>query len=138
MGKARKTAILKAYAREWGEWREAPVTDEIRSKYPHLKHVSRIWANNRYEVQAFEVKTDIGGIWQIGVIRHGDIEKITWEELQRIIHELYGPEIVAVEMYPPIADEWQTKHNLRILWILPATYDVPFGLHVAGAWGRPA
>lgn len=135
--KTRKTAVLKAYAREWGAWNEAPITDEMRQEFPHLMHVKHIWANQRYEVQAFAVDSSIGGIWQLGIIRHGDIAQITWGELQRIVHELYGPEVTAVEVYPPIVDEWQTKHNLRVLWILPATYELPFGLHRPGAWGKP-
>lgn len=133
---ARQTAILKAYARTWGEWKQAEVTDKMREEFKHLKHCQRIWANNRYEVQSFQVNTAIGGVWQLGIIRHGDIAQIEWSELQRIVHELYGPEVTAVEMYPPVAEEWQTRHNLRVLWVLPATYQPPFGLHLPGAWGK--
>lgn len=135
---ARKTAILKAYAREWGAWREVPVTDQMRQEFPLLMHCKHLWANNRYEVQAYAVETAIGGVWQLGVIRHGDIAQIEWKELQRIVHDLYGPEVHAVEVFPPVAEEWQTKVNVRILWVLPATYEMPFGLHMPGCWGKPA
>ncbi len=137
MGKARKTAILKAYAREWGVWNQTEVTDQMRQEHPHLMHCSHIWANQRYEVQAFICTTGIGGVWQCNLIRHGDLERISWEEIQRIIHDLFGPEVVAVEVYPAIVDEWQSKANLRVVWILPSTWPLPFGLHLASAWGKP-
>ena len=135
---ARQTAILKALARTWGEWKLTEPDDKIRSEHPHLRHCKCIWANNRYEVQGFVCETPIGGVWQLTVLRHGDLEKIMYSELQRIIHELFGDDIVAVEIYPALADEWQTKTNLTVLWMLPKTWPLPFGLHVKGAWGKPA
>lgn len=137
MGKARKTAVLKALARTWGEWTTQEPTDEIRRQHPHLKHCKCIWANNRYEVQGFICETSIGGVWQLTVLRHGDLEKITYGELQRIIHELFGENMVAVEVYPKMSDEWQTKTNLTVLWLLPASWSLPFGLQMPNAWGKP-
>lgn len=136
MGKVRKTAALKAIARTWGDWRMIVPTDEIRQEHPHLLHCKHIWANNRYECNAYSVETSIGGVWQLNVFRHGNLEEISWTELQRIVHEIYGPEAVAVEVYPGIAEEWLTKNSVRVLWVLPATWSLPFGLHVAGAWGK--
>lgn len=137
MGKARKTAILKAFAREWGVWRQTECTDQMRSDFPHLMHCKHIWANQRYEVQAFVCETSIGGVWQLGIIRHGDIEAIAWGEIQRIVHDLFGSEVVAVEVYPAIEHEWQTTTGLRVIWILPSTWPLPFGLQLASAWGKP-
>jgi hypothetical protein len=135
---ARKTAQLKAFARgPWTPWSEVEITLEMRGDHAQLEHCKHIWANNRYEVQAFEVDTAIGGVWQITAVRHGDIEPIEWHEMQRIIHELYGPEVTAVEIYPPIAEEWDTKVNVRVAWILPSTWPLPFGLARSGAWGKP-
>jgi hypothetical protein len=138
MTKVRKTALLKSLAKTWGAWQEAAVTDELQREHPHLLHCQHIWANNRYEVNAYIAQTPIGGVWQVNVFRHGDLEQITWPELQRIVHELYGPEAVAVEVYPALVDEWRTKSNLRILWVLPNTWPLPFGLHLPGAWGQNA
>lgn len=139
MKRARQTAVLKAYARgEWTKWDPVVITDKMRNDYPQLKNCSYIYANNRYEVQIFELATAIGGIMQMTIIRHGDIEKISWEEIQRAVHELFGPEVSAIEIYPPIQFEWQTNVNLRVVWILPSTWELPFGLHLPGAWGKPA
>jgi hypothetical protein len=139
MGKVRKTAYLKALARSWGSWSMTVPDDKLRAEHPHLRNCTSIWANNRFECQAFPCNSSIGGVWQINILRHGDLEAIEWGELQRIVHELYGPEIVAVEVYPSIDSEWkgQTKH-LRVLWILPSTWPLPFGLHLPTAFGKPA
>jgi hypothetical protein len=110
----------------------------MRVEYPMLAHCARIWANQRYEVQSFAVETAIGGVWQLGIIRHGDIERISWEELQRIVHELFGLEVTAVEVYPSIENEWRTRVNVRMLWVLPDTWKLPFGLNLPTAWGKPA
>jgi len=135
---ARKTAVLKALARTWGEWKLTEPDEQLRAKFPQLKHCKSIWANNRFEVQCFSCESAIGGVWQINIIRHGDLEQVTYAEAQRIIHELFGEDMVAVEIYPALADEWHTHSNPRILWILPSTWPLPFGLHVKGAWGQPS
>ena len=135
---ARKTAQLKAFARgPWTPWSEVEITDEMRGDHAQLEHCKHIWANNRYEVQGFQVETPIGGVWQITAVRHGDIEQISWDEMQRILHELYGPEVVAIEIYPPVVEEWRTKTNVRVVWIMPSTWEIPCGLMKPGAWGKP-
>lgn len=134
---ASKTAILRAYARHWGQWQETPLTDAIRAEHPHLRHCMKIWANQRYECQLFPVQSSIGGIVQVGIIRHRDLAAIEWEELQRIVHELFGPEVTAVEVYPPYEYEVAMKSRLRVLWVLPTNWPLPFGLHLPTAWGKP-
>lgn len=137
--KVRKTAYLKSLARTWGDWTMTEPDEKLRAEHPHLRKCTSIWANNRFEVQCFPCDSKIGGVWQLNILRHGDLEAIEWAELQRIIHELYGPEIVAVEVYPSLDTEWKgsTKY-LRVLWILPSTWTLPFGLHLPTAFGKPA
>lgn len=137
MGKVRKTALLKAYARTHTPFEQVEITPAMRHDFPNLEHCSSIWANSRYEVQLFTVNTAIGGVNQMVVSRHGNIEDMTWEELQRIKIELFGPEAVAVEVYPGIAEEWRGVKHIRVLWILPTTWPLPFGLHLPGSWGKP-
>lgn len=136
--KVRKTALLKAYAKMWTAFEQVPITEQMRDDHPQLKHCLAIYANSRFECQIFAVGTSIGGVQQLVVCRHGDIAKIDWEELQRVVHELFGPEVTAVEVYPSIQHEWQTKTNARVLWVLPSTWELPFGLEKPGAWGKPA
>ena len=135
---ARRTAVLKSYAREWGAWNTVEVTDQMRQENTLLMHCKGIWANNRYEVISYAVETPIGGVWQLSIIRHGDLEPISWGEIQRIVHELYGAEVTAVELYPPLEAEWKTHANPRQIWVMPMTWERPFGLDRPGAWGSKA
>jgi hypothetical protein len=137
MTKTRKTAILKAYARRRTLFMQTTITDEMRQQYPHLAHCRAIYSNSRMEVQLFACESPIGGVMQTTLIRHGDIEKLSWQEIQDSLHEIFGPDAVAVEVYPAIVNEWQTKTGLRVLWVLPGTWELPFGLHLPNAWGKP-
>ena len=134
--KARKTAVLKSMARQWTPFEKVEITERMMLDYPLLMNCKAIYANSRMEVQMFAAETSIGGVMQVTFIRHGDIEQLTWEEIQRALHEIFGPEVVAVEVYPALVDEWQTKLHLRVLWVLPSTYSLPFGLEKIGAWGK--
>ncbi len=135
MPKVRRRQLVKAAARHWQPWREVPITEEMRDRHPHLRHCTSILSNHRVEAQIFTVDTAIGGVSQCNLVRHGDIEALSWEELQQIIHELFGADAVAVELFPALANEWKQKTRVRVLWVLPSTYEIPFGLHKAGAWG---
>ena len=136
MTKVRKTALLKALGRTWTPFERVEITESMRSEYPLLMNCSAIYANSRMEVQMFAVDTSIGGVMQVTFVRHGDIEQLSWEEIQRAIHEIFGPEVVAVEVYPALQDEWVTNLHLRVLWVLPSTWQLPFGLEKIGAWGK--
>ena len=107
------------------------------TEHPLLMHCYAIYGNSRIEVQMFKIDTAIGGVMQTTFIRHGDIAPLTWEEIQDALHELFNPETVAVEVYPALADEWQAKTNIRVLWVLHSTWPLPFGLQMASAWGKP-
>jgi hypothetical protein len=133
---ARRTALIKAAAREWTPFEQVEITDKMREAYPLLKGCTYLYKNSRYEVQIFSIETPIGGVNQATIIRHGDVATISWEEIQRIIHELFGDDVTAVEIFPALKHEWKTKIGLRVLWVLPEGYELPFGLHVKGAFGR--
>ncbi|MGO8746204.1 MAG: hypothetical protein ACLQNE_09460 [Thermoguttaceae bacterium] len=45
-------------------------------------------------------------------------EGITWDELQQIKDEYLGPDVSAVEFYPP-ADGVVNELNMRHLWEVP-------------------
>ena len=135
--KMRDRTKLKLVAREWTPWQSIPVTEEMREQHKHLRYAEQILTNSRFEVQTFPCATPIGGVVQATVIRHGDIAPISWDELQRIVHEIFGADVTAVEIFPPLEHEWHTSVGLRSLWILPSTWQIPFGLHAEGSWGRP-
>jgi hypothetical protein len=101
-----------------------------------LKGCSSILANSRFEVQLFNCASDIGGVVQMVVRRHGDIAKIEWDELQRIKNEIFGEEYSAVEFFPPKELEWHINREIRVLWVLPQSWVPPFGFHLSSAWGK--
>ena len=139
MGKAaRKTALLKAYARQWTALEPVAITAEMRANWPLLKHCASVYANSRLEVHIYQLETEIGGVNQVTIVRHGQIEDVTWEDAQRAVHEIFGPEVTAVEIYPPYEYEWSTKLRIKVLWVLPYTWNLPVGLHFPNAWGKPA
>jgi len=139
MGKAtRLRTKLKSVARHWTPWESVPITEEMRTDHPHLAHCKEILANSRFEVQLFHCASNIGGVVQMNVSRHGDLEKISWEELQRIKKEIFGNTVVAIEIYPAKLSEWTIAREVRVLWIMPSSYQLPVGLHLPNAWGCTA
>lgn len=132
-GQRMKYAIRRA-AKEWSAWREVPVTDELRQKHAILEHCSKIYANSRCEVRLFNLGSAIGGIVHVIVARHGLVDYVTVNELQRVKNELFGIDKLAVEIYPTgVTDLGKTRH----LWVLPAGYDLPYGLEKPNAFGEP-
>jgi hypothetical protein len=62
---------------------------------------------------------------RLGMIRHLRIWRIDrkpimcqWDVLQRIKNDMLGPEVQAVEVYPPV-DELVNETNMRHLWEIP-------------------
>lgn len=137
MKKTRQRTILKAVGRHWTPFEAVPITDAMRSEHPHLRYCHSIFGNSRFECQLFACASSIGGTMQVNIRRHGDVAPITQDDIKRIVFELFGPESFAVEVYPPPALDVKLNAAIRTLWILPANYDLPFGLHKATAWGRP-
>ena len=124
---------MKTVAREWSAWTEIKITDEIRQSAPHMRHVHRIFYNSRFQVDMFEVKSEVGGIVQCCINRHGQIELATWPEIQRVKTELFGPDHFAIEIYPDEVVEFTMQ--TRIIWVMPAGWRPPCGLHLRTAWG---
>lgn len=131
---------LKALARTWGEWDRIVPTEQQKAEHPISENVSVCYSNNRYGVQVYECfieKLGLAGetITQVTIGRHGDLESITWDELQRIKNELIGEDRVAIEIYPPVR-QLVNQANLRHLWVFHQGYTLPFGLHLPTAFGR--
>jgi len=127
---------VKALGRFWGDWTAVDVTEEMKVSNPLLRFASNVFTNNRYQVDVFPFACPgIGGIQQLCVTRHMDVEEITWDELQRIKAELFGDDVTAIEQFPAEHLSWKIQRKVRVLWILPRDYVLPFGLHFEEAWG---
>ena len=138
MGRAtRLRTRIKAVSRHWSEWTPVEVTAEMREKHPHLEHCGQIFANSRFEVQVFPIACPgLGGVQQVCVTRHGDLERISWDDLQRVKRELFGEHSLALEVYPPDDCETHFKREIRVLWVQPVGHILPYGLHLESAFGR--
>jgi len=130
---ARKTAALKALARQWTPFARIEITPDMRAQYALLRHCHSLYSNSRMEVQCFAIESSIGGVMQVTLKRHGNVEEVTEDDMRRTLLELFGPAATAVEIYRAIEEKWK----IRILWILPATWKLPFGMHLSTAFGRP-
>lgn len=128
---------LKTIGKVWSDWESVPVTDRMRTEHQYLKNVHSIFRNSRLSAHMFSVTTPQGAFMQVDFKMHtGD--EISWEELQRAKRELFSPDAVALEIYPAAAIEWNSAHNIRILYVCPTSYELVFGLHLPTAFGGQA
>lgn len=81
---------------------------------------------NEYVVMVRDVETD-WGIIQHACIRNTENTDIPWAEKQRIKNELFGAELIAVEVFPK-ESELVDQANMYHLWILPTDMNLPFGI----------
>lgn len=129
-------AHAKRMARVWTQFKEIPVTDKFITENKIFEHCQSMWVNSRFEVMCFAQATTMGAFMQVAVRRHADLDVITWEDMNRIKNEVFSPDSVALEMYPPADKQWKPAYPVRIMYVVPTTWDPPFGLHHPGAWGR--
>jgi hypothetical protein len=111
----------------WSPLEEVEATRMVRAHDFGLSGLRRAWTNNVYAVQLFEHESEWGPIDHLMINRHDSAASRSWADFQRIKEELFGPERVAVEVYPP-ASELVDQANMYHLWILPAGFRLPFGL----------
>lgn len=71
-----------------------------------------------FHVQVLEVHAAWGWSRHLKVQRTNGKGGITWDELQRIKDEYLGPDVAAVEFYPP-ARAVVNELNMRHLWEVP-------------------
>ena len=71
-----------------------------------------------FQVQVLEVNAPWGLCRHLKVQRTDGKDGITWDQLQQIKDEHLGPEVAAVEFYPP-ATNVVNELNMRHLWEVP-------------------
>lgn len=131
----RKTYQLKKGTRQeyWSAWVQIPVAQEMINAAPHMKRVASIFANSIFEAHLYNCASPVGGIVQLVVSRRDGSGVASWAELQRVKNDLFGDEWAAIELYPPNISEIDSKS--RYLWVMPAGWESPCGLHLPTAWG---
>lgn len=134
---SKQRARLKTIGKQWSDWESIPVTDKMRQEFDYLKNVHSIFRNSRLSVHMFAITTDIGAVMQCDIKKHTG-EEISYSDLQRAKAELFSPDAVALEVYPAAAIDVGIKANIRVLWVMPVDWSLPYGLHLPTAWGREA
>lgn len=89
------------------------------NEYPAPPWMTRVFKNNRYVVMINDNAPMTGGITAIrAMVQRHDDKPIPshWREMQAIKSELFGPEVLAVEYYPP-ESELMDCANIYWLWI---------------------
>lgn len=136
MSKSERTRHrLKTVAKKWTPFLEVEVTDELRQAAPHLQNLWQRWTNSRFVVDLWKVPTTFGGAIQVAVARHGLLDFADWNEMERIRIEIFGPECIGVELHERGLN---AGRHVRIMFILPASYELEFGTDKANAWGMDA
>lgn len=77
----------------------------------------------QYNVTVLECATPWGGR-HLTVEREDGKDGIPWDALQRIKDEYLGPEVCAIEFYPP-ANDVVNERNRRHLWEAPENMEPP-------------
>ena len=83
--------------------------------------------DNKYVVMIRTVKTDWGEV-EHAAFRNLEGNDIPWAEKQKIKNEIFGPERIALEVFPK-ESELVDAANMYHLWVLPVEFDLPFGIH---------
>ena len=89
----------------WDEFKN--VTKTAIEKHLALKPTSNfrpdfVWQNNKYIVQVFLSERRKNRTYDKAMIRRSDAKPIdSWSDLQRVKNEIFGPEIEAIQFFPP-------------------------------------
>ncbi|CEG25989.1 DUF7694 domain-containing protein [Bacillus sp. B-jedd] len=89
--------------------------------------VERVYSNREYAVLIRTADTEWGPV-EHAAIRNVASSDITWAEKQRIKNEIFGPERIAIEVFPK-ESELVDEANMYHLWVLPEGMTLPFGIY---------
>jgi len=84
--------------------------------HPHLKGVNKAWiANDKYLIYYDEPKPELKHL-RVSLLNEDPIHN--WMDLQEIKNDLFGEEVVALEVYPKVSD-FKNGSNTYHLWTWP-------------------
>lgn len=126
-------AARRRMEREEGKpaaWERRQSPKEAGATAGWFGEMDRAFSNDKYAVLVRTVKTE-WGLVEHAAIRNTGSTDIPWREKQRIKNELFGPERIAVEVFPAESDLVDVA-NMYHIWVLPIRIRLPFGLHKGG------
>lgn len=130
----RRAALAVAWRRKSWKWELVRISPASFEQFPAMRNIVEAWINDLYSVQVYDNATEWGHVTQLTVGSHHG-RTIPWDDLQRIKNELVDETATAIEVYPSV-DDLVDQAPMRHLWVLPAEYKLPFGLHRAECWGN--
>ncbi|CAB4150036.1 hypothetical protein UFOVP558_63 [uncultured Caudovirales phage] len=129
MERAKEKHIKNLVAGGYGEWKDITDSDQTRATIASMRSQGmtnipvKVWVNGLFVVQAFNDKNSWGAIRLM--IRWADARPThDWSLFQRIKNDLFGPDRVALEVYPAEKNK-QDVANMYWLWVLPPGFDCP-------------
>lgn len=94
-----------------------------------------IFGNDLYDISVYMIGEDTVGdgphpdpdmMYHISLKRRDRHVVHDWRHLQAIKNEIFGPERMAFEIYPPESKLVDTANQYH-LWVLPESFELPFG-----------
>lgn len=113
----------------WEDWTDRARDTHAMRTARAPSGLERFWQNGLYSVQQFTKASAWGPITLLMVRRNDEGPIRSWSDMQRIKNELVGEDRVAVEVFPAERDLID-QANMYHLWVLPAGFNLPFGLHL--------
>lgn len=103
------------------------VTNHPQTQAAYAKHSGarpyRVLVNGLFVVQCFEPEPGWGA--ERMMIRWNDARPVhDWSLFQRIKNDIYGPDRIALEVYPSELKKVDVA-NMYWLWVLPAGFNCP-------------
>lgn len=89
--------------------------------------LDRAFTNGKYAVVGRKIHVPAWGEIIHICIRNTGNTDIPWKEKQKIKNELFGPERVAIEVFPAESDLVDAA-NMYHLWVMPKGFKLPFGI----------
>ena len=128
MMRAAKKNGRKMAKRGWNEFSD--VTEEAIKRHIELngritsRFPDQVFQNNIYTVQVFNFKCEWGHVRKAMIRRNDELPEHNWLKIQRIKNEVFGEDVVALEVYPKQRNLVDVA-NLYWLWVLPSDFYCP-------------
>ena len=113
-----ETFCRKSFLLQDFRWSHAAYQYQPHDFFALVSPVAVMFIAMRFQVQVLEVQAPWGWTRHLKVQRTDGKDGITWDELHEIKNEYLGPEVAAVEFYPPAA-RVVNELNMRHLYEVP-------------------
>ena len=107
-------------------WEVRPSPKEIGIGTGWFSEFDRVHTDGEFAIMIRTVETEWGSVDHV-CMRNLQSTDIPWTDKQKIKNDFYGPERVAIEVFPresELVDEAMMYH----IWVLPEGMNIPFGL----------